>query len=113
MLFPLLTSTLGLFKRLEIKLRFTESENHRMLGRDLCGSSPIPLSQQGHLQQAAQELVQVCFEYLQRRRLYKTSGHPIPVLCHPHSKEVPPHVQTELPMLQFVPVATYPVAGDH
>jgi len=41
----------------------TESQNHRMLGvgRDLCGSSsPTPLPKQGLLQQAAQELVQVC-----------------------------------------------------
>jgi len=40
---------------------FTESQNHRMLGvgRDLCGSSsPTLLPKQGHLQQAAQDLVQ-------------------------------------------------------
>jgi len=38
------------------------SQNHRMVGvgRDLCGSSsPTPLPKQGHLQQAAQDLVQV------------------------------------------------------
>jgi len=38
-------------------------------GRDLCGSSgPNPLPKQGHLQQAAQDLVQAGLEYLQRRR---------------------------------------------
>jgi len=31
------------------------------VGRDLCGSSsPTPLPKQGHLQQAAQDLVQAC-----------------------------------------------------
>ena len=41
--------------------RITESQNHRMfgVGRDLCGSSsPTPLPKQGHLQLAAQDLVQ-------------------------------------------------------
>jgi len=41
------------------------------VGRDLWGSpSPTPLPKQGHLQQAAQDLVQAGSEYLQRRRLY-------------------------------------------
>ena len=39
------------------------------LGRDLCGSSsPTPLTKHGHLDKVAQGLVQVGFEYLQRRR---------------------------------------------
>ena len=41
-------------------------QNHRMLGvgRGLCGSSsPPPLPKQGHLQQAAQDLVQAGLEY--------------------------------------------------
>jgi len=75
------------------------------VGRDLWGSSgPTPLLKQGHLQQTAQDLVQAGFEYLQRRRLHSPSGQPVPVLCHPQSKEGLPHVQTELPMLQLVPV---------
>ena len=43
-------------------------QNHRMLGvgRDLCGpSSPTLLLKQGHLQQAAEDLVQAGLEYLQ------------------------------------------------
>jgi len=43
-------------------MTFTESQNHRLVGvgRDLCGSpSPTPWPKQGHLQQAAQDLVQV------------------------------------------------------
>jgi len=39
------------------------------VGRDLWeSSSSTSLSKQGHLQQAAQDLVQAGFEYLQRRR---------------------------------------------
>jgi len=39
------------------------------VGRDLCGpSSPTLLLKQGHLQQAARDLVQAGLEYLQRRR---------------------------------------------
>ena len=65
--------------------------NHRMVGvgRDLCGSSsPSPLPKQGHLQKAAQDLVQPGLEYLQRRRLHNLSGQPVPVLHHPQSEEV-------------------------
>ena len=84
----------------------TESQNHRMfrVGRDLCGSSsPTPLPKKGHLQQAAQD--QAGLEHLQRRRLHNLLGQPVPVLRHPQREEVLPHVQTELPMLQFVPTA--------
>jgi len=94
----------------------TESQNHRMIGvgRDLCGSSsPTLLLKQGHLQQAAQELVQAGLQYLQRRRLHNLRGQPVPVLCHPQREEVLPHVQTELPLLQFVPIAPCPVAGHY
>jgi len=83
------------------------------VGRDLCGSSsPTPLPKQGRLQQAAQDLVQAGLEYLQRRRLHSLSGQPVPVLRHPQREEVLPHVQTELAMLQFVPIAPCPVTGQ-
>jgi len=60
------------------------------VGRDLCGSSsPTLLPKQGHLQQAAQDLVQADFEYLRRRRIHSLSGQPVPVLCHPQSDKVP------------------------
>jgi len=94
----------------------TESQNHRMVGveRDLCGSSgPTPLPKQGRLQQAAQDLVQVGLEYLQRRRNHNLPGQPVPGLCHPQREEALPHVQMELPLLQFVPVAPCPAAGHH
>ena len=84
------------------------------VGRDLCGSSsPTPLPKQGHLEQAAQDLVQAGLEYLQRRRLHNLPGQPVPGLRHPQSEEVLPHVHTELPMLQFVPIAPCPVSGHH
>ena len=91
----------------------SKSQNHRV-GGDLWGSSSsTPLPKQGHLQQAVQDLVQAGSEYLQRRRIHNLSAQPVPVLCHPQSKEVLLHVQTELPMLQFVPVAPCPVTGHH
>ena len=92
------------------------SQNHRTLlvGRDLCGSSsPTPLPKQGHLEQAAQDLVQVGPEYLQRKKLHNLPGQPVPVLCHPQREEVLPHVQVELPLLECVPIAPCPVAGHH
>ena len=82
-------------------------QNHRMFGvrRDLWGSpSPTLLTKQGHLQQAAQDLVQAGLQYLQRRGVHSLPGQPVPVLRHPQREEVLPRVQTELPMLQFVPV---------
>ena len=84
------------------------------VGRDFCGSSsPTPLPKQGLLQQAAQDLVQADLEYLQRRRLHNIPGQPVPVLRHPRREEVLPCVQTELSVLQLVPVAPYPFTEHH
>jgi len=84
------------------------------VGRDFCGSSsPTLLLKQGHLQQAAQDLVQAGLEYLQRKRLHNLPGQPVPVLRHPQREEILPHIQTELPMLQFVSTAPCPVTGHH
>jgi len=70
------------------------------VGRDVYGSSSLtPLPKQGHLKQAAQDLVQASLKYLQRRRLHNLPGQPFPGLCHPQSEEVLTHVQTELPTL--------------
>jgi len=81
-------------------------------GRDLFGSSsPTLPPKQGHLQQATEDLVQVGLEYVLRRRLHNLPGQPVPGLHHPQSEEVLPHVQMELPMLHFVPIAPCPVAG--
>ena len=92
------------------------SQNHRMVsvGMDLWRLSSLTLlPKQGHLQQAAQDLVQPGLEYLQRRRFHNLPGQPVPVLRHPQSEEVLPHVQTELPMPQFVPIAPCPVTGHY
>ena len=84
------------------------------VGSDVWGSSsPTPLPKQGHLQQAAQDLVQAGLEYLQKRRIHSLSGQLVPGLRHPQSEEVLPQVQMELPMLLFVPIAPCPVAGHH
>ena len=84
------------------------------VGRDLCGSSsPTLLPKQGHLQYVVEDLVQAGLEYLQRRRLHHIPGQPVPVLRHPQREEILPHIQTELPVLQFVPVAPCPVTGHH
>jgi len=99
-----------------ISVLITESQNHRIVGveRDLSGSSsPNLLLKQGHLQQAAQDPVQAGLEYLQRRRLHNLPGQPVPVFRHPQRGEVLPHVQTELPVPQFVPFAPCSVTGHH
>ena len=59
------------------------------VGRDLqrlC--HPTLLLKQGHLKKAAQDHVQIAFEYLQGWRLHNLSGQPVPVLGHPHNKKV-------------------------
>jgi len=50
---------------------------------------------------------------ISREDIHNLPGQPVPVLCHPQREEVLPHVQTELPVLQFVPAAPCPVAGHH
>ena len=76
-------------------------------------SSPAPLPELVYLEQAAKDIVQAGFEYLQRRRLHSLSGKPVPVLCHPQMKEVLPRVEVELPIFQFVPIVPCSVAGNH
>ena len=83
------------------------------VGRDLCGSSgPIPLPKQGRPEQAAEDLVQAGLEYLQRRRFHNLPGQPVPGLPHPQREEVLPHVQLELPLLQFVDDSLQPMKGS-
>ena len=89
--------------------RITESQHGRGWKGPLWVTQPNPLPKQGHPEQAAQHHVQVGLEYLQRRRLHSLSGQPGPGLHHPQREEVLPHVQLELPLLQFVPVAPCPV----
>jgi len=59
---------------------------HRMaeVGRDLWRSSgPSPLLKQDHLEQVAQDHVQMASEYLQGWRLHSLFGQPLPVHTHP------------------------------
>lgn len=62
----------------------------------------------GFLEENAQEIIQVGFEYLLRRRLHNLSGQSVPLLCHPHS-EVLSCVHMELLVYQLVPIAPCPV----
>lgn len=49
-------------------------------------------------------MFQTPFEYLQGEGFHNLTGQPGPVLSHPHSYKVSPHVQTEVLMFQFVPI---------
>jgi len=91
----------------------TESQHGRGWKGPLWVIQSNPLPKQGHPEQAAQDLVQVGLECLQRRRLHHLPGQPGPGPHHPQREEVLPLVQTELPLLQFVPIAPCPVAGHH
>jgi len=91
----------------------TTSQNGRGWKGPLWVTQPNPLPKQGHPEQAAQHHVQAGREYLQRRRLHRLPGQTESGLRHPQREEVLPHVQMELPLLQFVPVAPCPVTGHH
>jgi len=70
------------------------------VGRDLCGSSsPTLLPKQGHLRQAARTLSRQVLNTSREEDFHNLSGQPVPVLCHPQSKDVLPRVQMELPVL--------------
>ena len=101
-----------------LKQTSKKSQNHRItawsgLEGSSVGHPAQPLPKQGHPEQPAQDLVQVGFEYLQRRRLHSLPGQPGLGLRHPQREEVLPHLQLELPLLQFVLVAPCPVTGHH
>ena len=98
---------------LEMPRRIPESQHGRGWKGPLWVTQPNPLPKQGHPEQAAQHGVQAGLEYLQRRRLHHLPGQPGPGLCHPQREEVLPRVQLELPLLQFVPVAPCPIAGQY
>lgn len=65
----------------------------------------------GPPEQGALDHVQEAFENLQRKRIYILSWQPSPDVCHSHSKQFP-YIQ-ELPVFQLVPVASYPITGNH
>lgn len=45
------------------------------------------------------------------QKLHDLPGQPFPVLCHPHCKEVLPHVEVGLLVLYFMATAPRPVAA--
>jgi len=63
-----------------------ESQNGRGWKGPLWVTQSNPPQKQGHLEQAAEDLVQVGLEYLQRRRLHNLPGQSVLVLCHPQSE---------------------------
>jgi len=81
--------------------------------RDLCGSSsPTPLLKQGHLQQAAQDCVQVGLEYLQKKESTKSLGNLFQGCVTLRMKKF--FLSSDrIAMLQFVPVVPCPIAGHH
>jgi len=72
---------------------------------------PTPLLKQGYLKPVAQGYVQMAFEYLQRGRVCKLPGEPVPVFGYSYSREVFPDIQIEPPVFQFVSIASCPVLG--
>lgn len=84
----------SLKNRVQLKFPPKYPENDRNpriggIGRDFWRlSSPDPLLKQVHLELVAQTPIQENFEHRQRRRFDNLSAQPLPVLCHPHSREV-------------------------
>lgn len=78
------------------------------VGWDLwMSSSPtLVLLKQGYLENVGHDHAQMAFEDLLGRRCHSLSGQLLPVLSHPQNKKPFPDVQTESPVLQFVPVAS-------
>lgn len=62
------------------------------------------------LEHTTKDCVQTAFEFLQRRRFHNFSGQLVPILTVTY---VFPYVQSELPVFQFVTVASHPIAGHH
>lgn len=75
-------------------------QNHKIVeaGKDLWRFSPPPCSEQGQLEQVAQDHIQSDGEYLQWWRLHKFSEQPVPVSNHPHNTQAFPYAQIEFPM---------------
>jgi len=68
---------------------------------------------QRRLQHIAQDHIQAAFKHLQRKRLRHLSRHTVPVLGQHHREAIFSHVQMELPLFQFEPVASRSVARHH
>lgn len=107
----------------EVKLPGYTGSNHVQQASPLAGRMPeisrvlwsssalTRLLRLGHINQVVQDCVQVALEYLQRERLSRLSGHPVPALSHPHSEKMFPDVYREPSTFQFVPTVSGPVTG--
>lgn len=91
---------------------FAELQNHRMVqvGGHLVQH---PCSNRATYKQVVRDCVQMAFEYLQGQRLLNLSGEPMPVLSHPHGKNVFSDIQTTPLVFHFVPRASDPVTGHY
>ena len=81
-----LSSTIFFFQYTYLDHRITEWSGLERTSVGYLVQSPPP--KQGHLQQAAQDLVQLGLEYLRRKRLHNLPGQPVPVLRLPQREEV-------------------------
>ena len=93
----------------------SESQNPRMagIGRDLWRSPcPTPLLEQAPPEQghraASRQGVNV-----PGKGLHTLPGQPVPLLWHPHRRDLFSHIEVELPVFQLVPVAPCPVIGHY
>jgi len=80
---------------------------------DFCRSGSNSLLKQIQLVPVAHNHVQIDFEDLQEERLHYIPGQPVPMLSHPYSKNVFPHVQTAHTMFSFASIASCPFTGQH
>jgi len=86
-----------------IDQRIRESESQRLEegSGDHQAQAQIPYSR------LLRESVQVGSEYHWRRQHHNLSGQCVPALCNPQSKVLSSHVQMELPVFKFMPVAPF------
>lgn len=70
------------------------------------------LNREGFLEHDTQDYVQTTCQYVQKRRLCKFLGQSALMVSHSHCK-VFPHIQVELPVRQFLTIASCLIAWHH
>ena len=80
---------------------------------------PVPVLEQGHLDQVSQDSVQLGSAYIRGWRLHNLSGWPVPVFDHAHRRKKKGGggeiffslcLNVFFPVFQFVPIASCPCA---
>lgn len=95
-------------------LHFTESQNGWGWKGLLESILSEPLFKQDHLEQVAQDHIQLTFEKLQGWRVHNLSGYPVPVVSSSHSKKKKCFLKFRQSILCLsVPIAPHPVAVHH